>query len=94
MTCATIEVHQFFSEASSIRELKNSSQKTDLEKNKTAIPDEKSHGLGTQRESEGNLFLPISDDFGCPVIRKQFQTKSSTSIVALIILCLPLTALL
>ena len=47
--------------------------KTDSEKNKTArtyVPDEKSHGLGTQRESYTKRKRPVSDIFGLrsPVI--------------------------
>ena len=47
---ATIDVHHFFSGIPPIWELKTAPNKSNLEKNKTAmIPDEKSHGLvGTE----------------------------------------------
>ena len=50
MTRATIEVHQFFVGApkyGSLRSLPN----TDLDKKSKPLPDEKSYGLGIQRES-------------------------------------------
>ena len=55
------------------------------EKIKTAmIPDEKSHGLGTQRKSSRKKKWSISDDFGLrsPVDQIFFQAKRAASIVA------------
>ena len=56
--------------------------KTDLMKNETATPDEKSHGLGTKRESRkksGNF--PTTFGQGA-VDQKSFKTKGATSTVA------------
>ena len=41
------------------------------------IPDENSHGIGTQLESCENLKWPISDDFGLrsPVVQKKISPK-------------------
>ena len=46
------------------------------------LPDEKSHGLGTQHENRTRK-RPISNDFGLrsPVIQKKNQPESATSIV-------------
>ena len=81
MTRATIEVHHFFVGApkyGSLRSLPN----TDLEKKSKPLPDEKSYGLGIQRDScKKKMSFYDSFGFRSPVIQKPFQTKSATSIV-------------
>ena len=49
-TRATMEVHDFFSEVSQFGSLRLGSNKTYFELKKKLLSDEKSHGLGTQRE--------------------------------------------
>ena len=48
------------------------------------VPDEKSHGLRTQRKSTREKKYPVSDDFALrrPAVQKPCQTKSATSILA------------
>ena len=65
LTGATAETHHFSSEVSSIRELKTSLKSCFGErKMKLLPPDERSHCLGTPRESWKNKWGVFSDDFG------------------------------
>ena len=57
--------------------------KTDICRKINLLPDEKSHGLGMQREPCSKK-PPVSHDFGLrsSFIQKPFQTKRATFIVA------------
>ena len=59
-----VQVHHFFSEVPQFGSSRKTclDPKTDLEK-KNPLPDEKSHGLGTQRENHAKTNLHVSDGF-------------------------------